>query len=1166
MKIYLYCMLSIICFQVFSINTSKAQINKVLTTYSGESEISAMQSVTLSPGFSIPTPAAGKSVRIFISTDEARYVFSQLSPSKTHDYIITSLFKTPGVNNTNIDSLRTVRDVSREIQYFDGLGRPDQNIRIQGSSGFKDLIQQNVYDHFGREAKAYLPYSLSLYNYGGYRNVWLADQTAFYNNPAAAGAPGVVSISSGAFSEKIFENSSLNRVEEQGAAGVPWQIGTGHTVKTVYGTNDNNIAYSTRGFAVQQYDAVTSTNGTYAMTLVNNVLYGPSQLSLTINKDENWVSTDGKAGTVEEYKDKDDRIVLRRTFNKKNNSIETLSTYYVYDDFGNLSFVLPPGAYPDGGGLSQATIDNFCYQYKYDDRQRMIQKRIPGKGWEEVIYNKLDQIVFTQDAAQAAATSPGPYRSFIKYDELGRVIMSGVEKDQVSDRATIQGIVNDFAQNWEIRDNSTAQYHGYTNLSCPGYVPNLDVEIVNYYDDYLVPGIPENQSGSFSKMTKGLLTATKVKVLGTVDKFLWTVNYYDDRGRIVRQYKQHYLSGTLSAANYDETVNTYSFAGEVLSRTRNHYVDGLQKLYVYNEYTYDHQGRITDTKQKTGDNSATANALVLLSRNEYNEIGQLKNKKLHSADGGTNFAQKVNYRYNARGWTEAVSAPLFAMELKYELDSAGLVPQYNGNISGQKWGTEGSLNKNFAYVYDKLGRLNSALSNDNNNERVEYDLIGNITKLQRQSGGTLVDQMRYDYTTGSQLALVADSNSNTSGLFQLPGITNYKYDSNGNMNERLNTTSAANNMYQMSYNHLNLPSAVNANGAIIAYTYDAEGNKLKKQVSASVIVNNEYINGIQYQNGTLTDVATEVGRVVRISPTNYSYEYVLNDHLENGRLYFDINAGVARKIQETDYYGFGLDIQRSVSATENKYQYNGKEKQDQEKMYDYGARFYDPVIGRWNVVDPLAEKGRAWSPYVYAFNNPMSFTDPDGMWPDWSGIKDGVRQIISRLPKLEFNSKITFGAQAGISIAKLVSIDVAPLAFTLTETKHTLDKGVYKSSGKLFGDGEGMKMESKFGINALGSAAEIAGSSKLHVVGDIYTTDSKVTTKLGGVFKDSFIKGVDNIIKGKSPISSISSTVGKSIASQDVRETQYGQTKVSQENSIKFSVKFLLGAELNIKY
>jgi RHS repeat-associated protein len=76
---------------------------------------------------------------------------------------------------------------------------------------------------------------------------------------------------------------------------------------------------------------------------------------------------------------------------------------------------------------------------------------------------------------------------------------------------------------------------------------------------------------------------------------------------------------------------------------------------------------------------------------------------------------------------------------------------------------------------------------------------------------------------------------------------------------------------------------------------------------------------------------------------------------------------------------------------EYKYKYNGKEWQDELglNMYDYGARNYDPALGRWMNIDPLAETSRRWSPFTYCYNSPMVFVDPDGMRADWYSDADG---------------------------------------------------------------------------------------------------------------------------------------------------------------------------------
>ena len=124
-----------------------------------------------------------------------------------------------------------------------------------------------------------------------------------------------------------------------------------------------------------------------------------------------------------------------------------------------------------------------------------------------------------------------------------------------------------------------------------------------------------------------------------------------------------------------------------------------------------------------------------------------------------------------------------------------------------------------------------------------------------------------------------------------------------------------------------------------------------------------------------------------IKEPGYVYIYISNEGSVQQDIYFDdlkITHGKSRVVQADDYYPFGLTFnsyQRENSVT-NQYQYNGKEMQDELGLawLDYGARMYMSDIGRWGVIDPLSEKAMAWTPYRYAFDNPVLFIDPDGMF------------------------------------------------------------------------------------------------------------------------------------------------------------------------------------------
>ena len=243
-----------------------------------------------------------------------------------------------------------------------------------------------------------------------------------------------------------------------------------------------------------------------------------------------------------------------------------------------------------------------------------------------------------------------------------------------------------------------------------------------------------------------------------------------------------------------------------------------------------------------------------------------------------------------------------------------------------------------------------------NEEVTAYDKTGNILGIRRmgQTGAQeygLVDNLALTYS-GNQLKKVTDnaaSSAYNNGFEFKDGAdreTEYTYDENGNLTQDLNR-----NIEDIQYNFLNLPQRIEfEDGSTTEYLYDAEGRKLRTLHKADgKTTTTDYAGNLIYENGNPARLLTGYGYV---SLLDGMYHYYLQDHLENNRVVADRNG----KVEEVNhYYPFGGMF--PTTGNVQPYKYNGKELDTRKGLnwYDYGARYYDPALGRFTVVDSIIE-------------------------------------------------------------------------------------------------------------------------------------------------------------------------------------------------------------------
>ncbi|MDY4603399.1 MAG: DUF6443 domain-containing protein [Bacteroides uniformis] len=857
-----------------------------------------------------------------------------------------------------------------KVEYYDGLGRPFQTVLKKVTASNSNLVTLQEYDVAGRAVNSWLPIVSS----------------AEYVAPAAfkSSAPGNYGNDSRPYGQPVYEASPLNRTVKEYGPGAAWH--GGHSVNTDYLANSTaNAQLNCINYGVSSAGALTS-NGSYAS----------GQLSVVKTTDEDL-------NVSYTFTDKMGHVVLTRQMKGS----ETHDTYYVYDDKGNLCFVLQPMY------QSSANLDQYAFQYKYDGRNRCIWKKLPGAGYVEMVYDNADRLVFSQDGNQRAL-STGNWM-YYKYDGLNRLTEQGTCTNKVTTSGT-NVLVQHFYDSYAFRSQA-----GFNNSN-----------------------FPDDASGN----GKGALTASVATVLGSSNK-IYTAYYYDIKGRVVKTVQSNPLGG------YDVAATVYTFTNKPATVTHTHTASGKTTRTEVYTYSYDHADRLLKVEHTLGGTKIT------LADYAYDNLGRLQSKSLHGS--ATN---KLTYAYNVRGWLTGISGSKFTQNLYYNTGTG--TAKYNGSISSMTWkaGNESTI-RGYKFTYDGLSRLMNATYgetagiNTNTNRFSEnvtgYDKNGNIKTLQRYgqtaaSSYGLIDNLTFTLA-GNQLSRVDDAAAASAynGGFEFKdGVkqaNEYTYDSNGNLTKDLNK-----GISNISYNCLNLPSAVTfSDGSTIVYTYAADGAKLKTvHKIGGTTTTTDYCGNVIYENGVQKLLLTEEGYVTL---SDGKYHYYLKDHQGNNRVVINQSGTVE---EANHYYPFGGVF--ASSGNVQPYKYNGKEYDGKKGLnwYDYGARHYDAALGRFTTNDRFSEKYHSLSPYQYGANNPVNTIDingdsllivtPAAIEAIYNGLQDGSNI------KMQFNNGIldpTSIAKQANSSNDFFLKDLFEIANSEKMVELSLsDKNTYKMNGK----------------------------------------------------------------------------------------------------------------------
>ncbi len=595
---------------------------------------------------------------------------------------------------------------------------------------------------------------------------------------------------------------------------------------------------------------------------------------------------------------------------------DEIYTYYSYSPHGMVEWMLQsiPG------------IDNKYIEYQYD----LISGKItqisynPGKVdqfFHKYVYDSDNRIEKTQSSRDGYLWDTDAQYKYYAYGPLKRLSI-GEDKVQGLDYVyTINGWLK------AVNHQSLSATYDPGNDGGPDskFATDAFGYTLGYFEGDFKRGIDTTGDGKlddFSPFNSEFSDATSNYYSTGINQLDW----YRDGGSQKNNYKPL----------FDGSITNMAYNVKDPSGSMNH--TGLAQGFMFN---YDELNRLTkasyDYSSGTG-NTATFSQTTTkeyLSTFSYDENGNIDTlSRYASYDKTAKAVTKMDsliYNYNAS-----------CNQINHVDDAFAATSSITTDIEDQSKGN---------YDYDAIGQL--IQDNAEGIENIKWTPAHKVEKVTYTSGKTI--SFTYNSLGYRSSKIVSEPTTLTSaGPTKLP------------------TTHTLTTTYYVT----------DVNGNVMAiYTSPSSGTDAT--LSELPIYGTSRMGEYKSAAGIDPDATISSDEFTRTVGNKY---YELSDHLGNVRAVVeDVKAsdGSATVVSATDYYPYGMEMPgRTYSSSDYRYGYQGKEKDDDVKSngnsYDFGARFYDPRLGRWLSRDPLAEKYADMSPYNAFANNPINMVDPDG--------------------------------------------------------------------------------------------------------------------------------------------------------------------------------------------